>query len=248
MAEGGHSDGNGHRDVFRLLARRFLLHLLPGVPAQRSDHHAADAVPAGQSQDCIPVSQCAQCVLVLLWGTRVTSLPVCLQGYGLFSHCVVLFITYNIHFHFLFYFLWLLLGGLSTLRMVRATFPIRPSSPEAVVDLLMLLCGLPSRWRRCCPVRWVRHHGCCSVGHWLCCTCFSCSTCTLPTIASWKVGHGSYLQSLSAARDSHFLSTVRHADKTGSKKVSLAGRRRQVCQICGRHNESPPDRTERTKQ
>lgn len=64
--------------------------------------------------------------------THVTSLPVCLQGYGLFSHCVVLFITYNIHFHFLFYFLWLLLGGLSTLRMVRATFHISPSSPSAV--------------------------------------------------------------------------------------------------------------------
>ncbi|KAF3841604.1 hypothetical protein F7725_023555 [Dissostichus mawsoni] len=43
-----------------------------------------------------------------------------LLGYGLFGHCVVLFITYNIHFHFLFYFLWLLCGGLSTLRMVTA--------------------------------------------------------------------------------------------------------------------------------
>lgn len=50
----------------------------------------------------------------------VTSLPVFLQGYGLFSHCLVLLVTYNIHFHFLFYFLWLLLGGLSTLRMVRS--------------------------------------------------------------------------------------------------------------------------------
>ena len=43
----------------------------------------------------------------------------CLQGYGLFGHCLVLFITYSIHFHFLFYGLWLLVGGLSTLRMVR---------------------------------------------------------------------------------------------------------------------------------
>ncbi|XP_047190814.1 protein YIPF3 isoform X1 [Scophthalmus maximus] len=43
-----------------------------------------------------------------------------LLGYGLFGHCAVLFITYNIHFHFLFYVLWLLVGGLSTLRMVAA--------------------------------------------------------------------------------------------------------------------------------
>jgi len=42
------------------------------------------------------------------------------QGYGLFGHCMVLFISYNIHFHFLFYGLWLVVGGLSTLRMVRA--------------------------------------------------------------------------------------------------------------------------------
>lgn len=48
----------------------------------------------------------------------MTSRPVFGQGYGLFGHCVVLFVTYNIHFHFLFYILWLLLGGLSTLRMV----------------------------------------------------------------------------------------------------------------------------------
>lgn len=41
-----------------------------------------------------------------------------LLGYGLFGHCIVLFVTYNIHFHFLFFFLWVLVGGLSTLRMV----------------------------------------------------------------------------------------------------------------------------------
>jgi hypothetical protein len=40
------------------------------------------------------------------------------QGYGLFGHCVVLFVTYNVHFHSLFYILWLVVGGLSTLRMV----------------------------------------------------------------------------------------------------------------------------------
>lgn len=41
-----------------------------------------------------------------------------LLGYGLFGHCVVLLITYNIHFHSLFYVFWLCIGGLSTLRMV----------------------------------------------------------------------------------------------------------------------------------
>lgn len=65
--------------------------------------------------------------LVLQWQYSgegcVTSLPVFGQGYGLFGHCVVLLVTYNIHFHFLFYILWLLLGGLSTLRMVRIVFP-----------------------------------------------------------------------------------------------------------------------------
>lgn len=45
---------------------------------------------------------------------------------------MVLLVTYNIDFHFLFYILWLLLGGLSTLRMVRTAFPISPSSPPAV--------------------------------------------------------------------------------------------------------------------
>lgn len=40
------------------------------------------------------------------------------QGYGLFGHCITLFVTYNIHFHSLFYIFWLVVGGLSTLRMV----------------------------------------------------------------------------------------------------------------------------------
>ena len=71
----------------------------------------------------------------------VTSLPVCCyQGYGLFGHCVVLLVTYNIHFHFLFYVLWLLLGGLSTLRMVRTTFPIRPCFPLLSCDLTLCVC------------------------------------------------------------------------------------------------------------
>lgn len=45
------------------------------------------------------------------------------QGYGLFGHCITLFVTYNIHFHSLFYIFWLVVGGLSTLRMVRDRQP-----------------------------------------------------------------------------------------------------------------------------
>uniref|UniRef100_A0A8C9EWZ8 Protein YIPF3 n=1 Tax=Pavo cristatus TaxID=9049 RepID=A0A8C9EWZ8_PAVCR len=41
-----------------------------------------------------------------------------LLGYGLFGHCITLLVTYNIHFHSLFYIFWLVVGGLSTLRMV----------------------------------------------------------------------------------------------------------------------------------
>lgn len=59
--------------------------------------------------------------LAYLVNAQITMLQMLsLLGYGLFSHCVVLLITYNIHFHFLFYILWLLIGGLSTLRMVAA--------------------------------------------------------------------------------------------------------------------------------
>lgn len=47
---------------------------------------------------------------------------------------MVLLVTYNIHFHFLFYVLWLLLGGLSTLRMVRIGFPIKPV-PLSLADV-----------------------------------------------------------------------------------------------------------------
>uniref|UniRef100_A0A673CL19 Protein YIPF3 n=1 Tax=Sphaeramia orbicularis TaxID=375764 RepID=A0A673CL19_9TELE len=59
--------------------------------------------------------------LAYLVNAQITMLQMLsLLGYGLFGHCVVLLITYNIHFHFLFYVLWLLIGGLSTLRMVAA--------------------------------------------------------------------------------------------------------------------------------
>ncbi|XP_015255758.1 PREDICTED: protein YIPF3 [Cyprinodon variegatus] len=57
--------------------------------------------------------------LAYLVNAQITLLQMLsLLGYGLFGHCVVLLVTYNIHFHSLFYGLWLLIGGLSTLRMV----------------------------------------------------------------------------------------------------------------------------------
>lgn len=57
--------------------------------------------------------------LAYLVNAQITMLQtLALLGYGLFGHCIVLFVTYNIHFHFLFFFLWILVGGLSTLRMV----------------------------------------------------------------------------------------------------------------------------------
>ncbi|MCI4376630.1 hypothetical protein PGIGA_G00190690 [Pangasianodon gigas] len=57
--------------------------------------------------------------LAYLCNSQITMLQMLsLLGYGLFGHCVVLFITYNVHFHSLFYILWLVIGGLSTLRMV----------------------------------------------------------------------------------------------------------------------------------
>ncbi|XP_027006086.1 protein YIPF3 [Tachysurus fulvidraco] len=57
--------------------------------------------------------------LAYLCNSQITMLQMLsLLGYGLFGHCVILFITYNVHFHSLFYILWLVIGGLSTLRMV----------------------------------------------------------------------------------------------------------------------------------
>ncbi|XP_066552698.1 protein YIPF3 [Amia ocellicauda] len=59
--------------------------------------------------------------LAYLCNAQITMLQMLsLLGYGLFGHCLVLFITYNVHFHSLFYILWLVIGGLSTLRMVSA--------------------------------------------------------------------------------------------------------------------------------
>ena len=97
---------------------------------------------------------------------------------------MVLLITYNIHFHFLFYVLWLLLGGLSTLRMVRTAFPISHSSAPVTANYVFVL---PVRWRLCCPAQWAGLLASSSVGLYLCCTCSSCSTCTLPTTRSSRV-------------------------------------------------------------
>lgn len=47
VTEGRDSDGNSHRNLFWLLARSFLFHLLPGVSGQCSDHNAADDVSTG---------------------------------------------------------------------------------------------------------------------------------------------------------------------------------------------------------
>ncbi|XP_028324693.1 protein YIPF3 [Gouania willdenowi] len=62
-----------------------------------------------------------------------------LLGYGLFGPCLVLLVTYNIHFHFLFYALWLLIGGLSTLRMVAVLL-----SRTVGQTPRLLLCGVLS--------------------------------------------------------------------------------------------------------
>lgn len=71
----------------------------------------------------------------------MTSPPVCrCQGYGLFGPCIVLLVTYNIHFHFLFYGLWLLLGGLSTLRMVSLSLPISSCARTRSLCELTCLC------------------------------------------------------------------------------------------------------------
>ncbi|XP_008319887.1 protein YIPF3 [Cynoglossus semilaevis] len=57
--------------------------------------------------------------LAYLVNAQITMLQMLsLMGYGLFGPCVVLLVTYNIHFHYLFFVLWLVVGGLSTLRMV----------------------------------------------------------------------------------------------------------------------------------
>ncbi|KAL0622397.1 Protein YIPF3 [Plecturocebus cupreus] len=75
--------------------------------------------------------------LAYLCNAQITMLQMlALLGYGLFGHCIVLFITYNIHLHALFYLFWLLVGGLSTMRMV-AVLVSRTVGPTQ----RLLLCG-----------------------------------------------------------------------------------------------------------
>ncbi|XP_027694269.1 protein YIPF3 [Vombatus ursinus] len=75
--------------------------------------------------------------LAYLCNSQITMLQMlALLGYGLFGHCIVLFVTYNIHLHALFYLFWLLVGGLSTLRMV-AVLVSRTVGPTQ----RLLLCG-----------------------------------------------------------------------------------------------------------
>jgi len=57
------------------------------------------------------------------------------QGYGLFGHCITLLVTYNIHFHSLFYIFWLVVGGLSTLRMVSERQPREEGSAASFLFL-----------------------------------------------------------------------------------------------------------------
>lgn len=117
--ERGYPDGNCHWDMLWLLAWNVFLHLFLGLPLQFSDHHAPDVVFTSEYLCHFWMS------LAVFWLMHGGPLEVCmmlwicvLQGYGLFGHCTVLFITYNVHFHSLFYILWLVIGGLSTLRMV----------------------------------------------------------------------------------------------------------------------------------
>lgn len=79
--------------------------------------------------------------------TTVTWMFLFCQGYGLFGHCITLLVTYNIHFHSLFYIFWLVVGGLSTLRMVSD----RQSREEESVSCFLFL-GLGKwfhSWVRC---------------------------------------------------------------------------------------------------
>lgn len=98
----------------------------------------------------------ALCVGLVL----VTWMLLFCQGYGLFGHCITLFVTYNIHFHSLFYIFWLVVGGLSTLRMVRDRQPgVLLPGTEKGREVVFAFCSLawcfisqPVKllWRRLC--------------------------------------------------------------------------------------------------
>lgn len=78
--------------------------------------------------------------LAYLCNAQITMLQMLsLLGYGLFGHCIVLFVTYNVHFHFLFYIFWLVIGGLSTLRVVSILVSRTVGSTQRLI-----LCGTVS--------------------------------------------------------------------------------------------------------
>ncbi|XP_069879764.1 protein YIPF3 isoform X2 [Dipodomys merriami] len=92
--------------------------------------------------------------LAYLCNAQITMLQMlALLGYGLFGHCIVLFITYNIHLHALFYLFWLLVGGLSTLRMVSGPLnhiPMTPGGSVGVTDRGPHPAAAPV-WHTSCP-------------------------------------------------------------------------------------------------
>ncbi|XP_061406159.1 protein YIPF3-like [Lethenteron reissneri] len=76
-------------------------------------------------------------LLAYVTGTRISmSQTLALIGYSLFSHCVVLLVTYNVHVHALFFSLWIVVGGLSALRMVMVLASRAPGYRQR-----MVLCG-----------------------------------------------------------------------------------------------------------
>ncbi|CAH1787354.1 unnamed protein product [Owenia fusiformis] len=82
---------------------------------------------------------------------RITMLQIfSLLGYGLFGHCIVLFlgtVFHTSHDHLVFYLLWAVFGGLSTLKMISVIVPKTTGKTQriiicsviAVLHLLFLL-------------------------------------------------------------------------------------------------------------
>ena len=67
---------------------------------------------------CLYVSKS---VIVSVGTTQILDIYFIFQGYGLFSHCIVLFlgtVIHTSHDHVFFYLLWAVVGGLSALKMV----------------------------------------------------------------------------------------------------------------------------------
>ncbi|KAM5263370.1 protein YIPF3 isoform 2-T2 [Ctenodactylus gundi] len=77
--------------------------------------------------------------LAYLCNAQITMLQMlALLGYGLFGHCIVLFITYNIHLHALFYLFWLLVAVLVS-RTVGPTQRLLLCGTLAALHMLFLL-------------------------------------------------------------------------------------------------------------